>query len=151
MKRKFQILLIDDNPIDVMVLKKTFSNIKADCTFVDFVDAEQALNYLKNQKETGLNALPDMIISDLILPKMSGHELLSSLKNDDLLKSIPFVMFTTSSSEHDVKLAYRQNVNSYIVKPLNLNLYKETIKCMWNFWSCATKLPDNSYVMNSIA
>ncbi len=151
MKRKFNILLIDDNPIDVMVLKKTFSNINADCSITEFMDAEMAFIYLENIKKDNSNPLPDLIICDLVLPMMSGNELLSSLKKDSTLKSIPFVMFTNSSAENDVKQAYSHNVNSYIVKPLSLNIYKQTIRCLWDFWSSAVRLPDQTVMMKSIA
>jgi len=151
MSRKFQILLIDDNPIDVMVLKKTFFNLNADCTFTEFDDAEKALSYLQVIKAENGDALPDIIISDLILPKMSGNELLAALKDDDLFKSIPFVMFTNSSSEMDVKKAYSHNVNSYIVKPLSLNIYKETIRSFWNFWANSVRLPDHHAMAKRVA
>jgi CheY-like chemotaxis protein len=151
MNRKFQILLIDDNPIDVMVLKKTFFNLNADCTFTEFEDAEKALSYLQVIKEDKSDSLPDIIISDLVLPKMSGNELLAALKDDDIFKSIPFVMFTNSSSELDIKKAYSQNVNSYIVKPLSLNIYKETIRSFWNFWANSVRLPDHHDLVKRVA
>jgi len=143
MGRNLQILIIDDNPIDVIVLKKAFFNIHADCSFTEFEDAEKALSYLQKVKDEKEVRLPDIIISDLMLPNMSGNELLATLKDDDGLRAIPFVMFSSSSSETDVKMAYSYNVNSYIVKPANLEIYKETILSFWNFWSNAVRLPDN--------
>ena len=143
MSRKFEILVIDDNPIDVTVLKKAFFNIHADCSFTEFEDAENALSYLQKVKVDNEAPFPDIIISDLVLPKMSGNELLATLKDDEALKRIPFVMFSSSNSETDVKTAYSYNVNSYIVKPSNVDVYKETILSIWNFWSNAVRLPDN--------
>ena len=151
MSRKFQILIIDDNPIEVMVLKKTFSNINADCSLMEFGDAEMALTYLEKVKSENVVPLPDIIISDLLLPKMSGNELLAALKGDETLKKIPFVIFTNSSSEMDVKLAYSYNVNSYIIKPLNLDVYKETILSFWNFWANAVRLPDHQALSRKAA
>ena len=134
MNRKFQILLIDDNPIDVLVLKKTFFNLNADCSFTEFDDAEKAFSYLKVIKEENEDALPDIIISDLILPRMSGNELLAALKEDDIFKSIPFVMFTNSSSEMDVKKAYSHNVNSYIVKPVQFESFAKAVADLGMYW-----------------
>ena len=147
LNRKFHIVLIEDNPIDILVLKKTFSNINANCSFSEFADAEKALVHLQNLKAVDSEQLPDIIITDLDLPRMNGHELLVLLKKDETLKSIPVVMFTNSSSEMDVKRAYSLNVNSYIVKPLNLAIYKETIRSFWNFWSTSVRLPDHHAIL----
>src|SRR5665213_3565016 len=106
MSRKIHILLIEDNPIDILVLKKTFSNINANCSFTEFYDAEKALTHLRDLKAVDSEKLPDIIMTDLDLPRMSGHELLEILKNDEIFKAIPVVMFTNSTSEMDVKKAY---------------------------------------------
>jgi len=142
MDRAFNIVLVEDNPIDIMILKKTFFNINAQCAFTEFADGEKALSYLETLKGNLSEDMPDMIITDLHLPRMNGHALLSILKADDSLKGIPVVMLSNSNAESDIKEAYNLNVNSYIVKPLNLGVYKETIRSFWNFWTGAASLPD---------
>jgi CheY-like chemotaxis protein len=142
MYRSFNIVVIEDNPIDLLILKKTFFNINASCTFIEFNTAELGLKYLEGLKSTNSSNIPDMIITDLHLPRMTGHDLVAVLKKDEFLRTIPIVMFTTSNSEIDIKLAYHLNVNSYIVKPLSLSVYKDTISSFWNFWANAARLPD---------
>jgi two-component system, chemotaxis family, response regulator Rcp1 len=147
MNKSFNIVLIEDNPIDILILKKTFSNINASCSFVEFHDAEKAIRYLEDLEADDHEMLPDMIITDLHLPKMTGHDFLAILKDDERLRTIPVVMFSNSNSETDIKLAYHLNVNSYIVKPLSLNVYKDTIRSFWNFWGNAARLPDPHFSM----
>jgi CheY-like chemotaxis protein len=142
MYRSFNIVLIEDNPIDMLILKKSFLNINASCNFIEFHDAERAVEYLEDIKAEGIDSLPDMVITDLHLPRLNGHDLLVILKEDQLLRTIPVVMFSNSASETDIKLAYHLNVNSYIVKPLSLAVYKETVSSFWNYWTNAARLPD---------
>jgi CheY-like chemotaxis protein len=85
-----------------------------------------------------------MIITDMHLPKMNGHDLLAVLKEDDIMKTVPVVMLSNSNSETDIKLAYNLAVNSYIVKPHELGDYKETMHSFWNFWGNAARLPDST-------
>jgi len=150
MERDFNIVLIEDNPIEVMILKKTFFNINANCAFTEFADGEEAMTYLENLKKKDAGSMPDMIITDLYLPKMNGLDFLTVLKKDEVLRTIPVVMFSNSNSESDIKQAYKLNVNSYIIKPLNLGVYKETIRSFWNFWTHAASLPHPYTGLNNV-
>lgn len=147
MAKAFKIVLVEDNPIDIMILKKTFFNIHANCEFIEFDNGEEALKFLEKRRDSGADDLPDMVITDLHLPKMTGHDLLAIIKEDDHLKSIPVVMFSNSNAETDIKLAYHLNVNSYIVKPLSLPVYKETIRSFWNFWGNSVRLVDHNSLL----
>ena len=77
--------------------------------------------------------LPDLILLDINLPKIDGKEVLIFIKNDTILKKIPVVMLTTSSSEMDINDAYNNHANCFIIKPVDFNKFISVIKMIENF------------------
>ena len=84
---------------------------------------------------------PDIILLDLNLPKIDGREVLSEIKKDDVLKSIPVVVLTTSGSEKDILKAYDLHANAYVTKPLDFDQFIKVIESIGNFWLEIVKLP----------
>lgn len=97
-------------------------------------DGEQALRYLCQADRFRGVSLPDVILLDLNLPKVDGHEVLRQIKRDPRLRSIPIVVLTTSSAEADRVRAYRAHVNSYLVKPLDFREFGELVETLSRYW-----------------
>ncbi len=84
---------------------------------------------------------PDLILLDLNLPRMSGREVLASIKEDALLKTIPTVILTTSKAEADILNSYELRANSYLSKPVLLESFYNLIKSINDFWLTKAQLP----------
>ena len=87
---------------------------------------------------------PSLILLDLNLPGTDGREVLRRIKQDDSLKLIPIVVFTTSNNPKDIEVCYRYGVNSYIVKPIDFAQLKRDIQILVDYWFEVATLPDYS-------
>lgn len=87
---------------------------------------------------------PGLILLDLNLPGTDGREVLRQIKQDDALKSVPVVIFTTSNNPKDIEACYRQGVNGYMIKPMDFKLLKRSIQTLLDFWFDVAILPRNS-------
>jgi CheY-like chemotaxis protein len=110
------------------------------------VTGEQALAFL-NRTQVNDNPesvpRPGMILLDLNLPGIDGREVLRRTKQDDNLKTIPIVVFTTSNNPRDIESCYQQGVNSYIIKPIDFNQLKRNIQTILDYWFDVNTLPDS--------
>ncbi len=135
------VLLVEDNPADTHLIIDYFkddkSNFKIDCV----ADGAQALEYL-NQKGAYKNvSIPDIIILDMNLPKIEGMEVLKIIKADDNLNKVPVIIFGTSNDPIEIKKAYKNHANCYIVKPLNLDKLEHKLECIKQFWLNIVTIP----------
>lgn len=124
------ILLIEDNSIEIMKMKRAISFLKLNHTIIEAVNGEEALLYLKKHPR-----LPDIILLDLNMPKINGIEFLSILKNDKKLHHIPTIILTTSDNNKDVITCYEIGVSGYILKPLKYEDYIKKIEITLAYWS----------------
>ncbi|MFC3121712.1 response regulator [Agaribacter flavus] len=140
--RPIEILLVEDNPGDVMLTEEAFSAAKISNTLNVVRDGEEALAYLN--KEAGFEdvVLPDLILLDLNLPKIDGREVLDKIKTSEKLKRIPVVVLTSSEAEQDVVKTYDLHANSYVVKPLDLDQFINVVSVVENFWFSVVTLPN---------
>jgi CheY-like chemotaxis protein len=109
-----------------MKMKRAISFLKLKHTIASETDGEAALRYLKKEA-----LLPDIILLDLNMPKISGIEFLSLLKNDQRLHHIPIIILTTSDNKKDVTACYEIGVSGYILKPLKYEDYVKKIRSPW--------------------
>src|SRR5512133_2137096 len=117
------ILFIEDDAAHAEITLRNFKKNRISNHVVHLSDGQQALDYLFRQgeyKDPEHSPKPDLILMDLRLPKVDGMEVLEKIKEDECLKNIPTVILTTSDAELDISKAYNYNVNSYLVKPLDL-------------------------------
>ena len=133
-----EILLVEDNPGDVRLIKEVFKDAKIYNTMQVAYDGEAAMEILRND---GNASFPDLILLDLNLPKKDGREVLREIKGDDYLKCIPVVILTTSNAEEDLIETYKMNANCYITKPVDLDQFINVVKSIENFWLSIVKLP----------
>ena len=139
--RKLEILLVEDNPGDVRLIKEAFRDSPSVGSFQVTGDGEAAIDYLSKVGENGLNARPDMIFLDLNLPKKNGLEVLEEIKSNPVLRSIPIVVLTTSNSEEHIYRSYNLNANCYITKPVDFNEFMNVVKVIETFWFNTARLP----------
>lgn len=142
--RQIEILLVEDNAGDVLLTKKAFEKAKLANNILVAKDGDIALQMLRKQGEYGDIPTPDLVLLDINLPKINGHEVLHEIKNDELLKRIPVVMLTSSKAEQDVLSTYDLHANSFIVKPINLQSFYEVVNAIERFWFTIVVLPTAS-------
>ncbi len=107
------------------------------------VNGEEALEFLYHTgvyRESSAPR-PGMIMLDLNLPRTDGRQVLHQIKQDEALKTIPVVVFTTSNNPKDVEDCYRYGVNSYIIKPIDFAQLKQDIQTLVHYWFGVTTLP----------
>lgn len=136
-----EILLIEDNPGDVRLIQEAFKNAEVYNNIDVQMDGESALEFLFRKGEYKEAPRPDLILLDLNLPKKDGREVLSIIKENPELKSIPVVILTTSTAEDDIIYTYNKHANSYITKPVDLDQFLQVAESIQNFWLNIVKLP----------
>ncbi|WP_299060847.1 response regulator [uncultured Polaribacter sp.] len=130
MTKNLKILLIEDNLIEIMKMKRTISLLELKHTIIEAKNGEEGLQFLEDK-----SYLPDLILLDLNMPKMSGIEFLSILKNDKNLCHIPTVILTTSDNQKDLEECYKIGVSGYVLKPLKYDDYVKKITAVLAYWS----------------
>jgi len=138
------LLVIEDSNEDFEAFQRYVRRSPLTIPIYRCVDGDDALAFLYR---TGRYAdpqsapRPGLILLDLNLPGADGREVLRNIKQDETLKLIPVVIFTTSNNPKDIEACYRQGVNSYIVKPMNFSRLKRSIQILIEYWFDTTILP----------
>lgn len=123
-KKKFLIMLVEDNEGDAILAREALFQIKSETELIHFYNGDEALDYIFSDNSTK----PDLILLDLNLPGMNGIELLQVFKNDTSTKIIPVIVFSTSNSDTDIKECYKNKADNYITKPIDLSEFFEIFK-----------------------
>jgi CheY-like chemotaxis protein len=138
MRSSRPILLVEDDSVDVMTVKRALKDLSVTNQLVPMGDGEAALDYL--QSHGGVR--PCVILLDLNMPRMNGTEFLKIIKMDEALKMIPVVVFTTSNTEQDIAKSFELGAAGYMVKSVDYDKFIETIKVIDLYWTLS-KLPPN--------
>jgi len=138
--RDIRILIIEDNPGDVRLLKDALKELKAPVEFRVASDGAEALRIILDNRESEAWQ-PDLIFLDLNLPKIGGHEVLARLKADPQKRLIPVIVLSSSRAEADVNRAYDAHANAYIRKPTSLDDLTRAVKGLKAFWIDTVRLP----------
>jgi CheY-like chemotaxis protein len=108
-------------------------------------DGEEALEFVfaigKYFGMRDVNQIPKIILLDIQMPKVSGLEVLQAIKSDARTKTIPVVMLTSSKEDSDIQKSYALGANSYIMKPVNFEIFAETIKNLGHYWLLLNQWP----------
>jgi len=132
------ILLVEDDNVDVMTVRRALKDLHVVSQLVPAGDGEEALEYLRGKD----NAKPRIILLDLNMPKMNGTEFLRIVKADETLKTIPVVVLTTSSSEQDIVRSFELGAAGYMVKSVDYKKFMEIIQAIDLYWNLS-ELPPN--------
>jgi len=125
------ILLVDDDAIDTMTVKRAFKEIHVVNDLVCTGNGKEALDYLRNEG----NERPCIILLDLNMPKMNGVEFLRIAKQDEVLKIIPVVVLTTSKEDQDKVDSFRLGVAGYMIKPVDYRKFVEVMRTIDVYWT----------------
>lgn len=138
-----EILLVEDSASDIRLVKEALKSGKLFNNLHVVTDGVLAMEFLRKQGQFVNMPTPDLILLDLNLPKKNGREVLSDLKSDDFLKTIPVVVMTTSSNEKDILETYNLYANCYVTKPVDFNKFINIVQEIENFWFSIVSLPKN--------
>jgi CheY-like chemotaxis protein len=134
------VLLVEDDPGDVLMTKEAFEHYKLRNVLHVVTDGEQALQFLRRTGGYADAPRPGLILLDLNLPRLDGLEVLAELKADPVLKVIPVVILTTSQAQQDVLRSYALHANAYVSKPVDFETFIEAIRQIDNFFVTVVKL-----------
>ena len=137
MKNNRPILLVEDDKIDAMTVKRAMKDLKITNLLTHVYNGLEALDYLKNLS----TEKPCIILLDLNMPKMNGIEFLKIIKKDESFKKIPVVVLTTSNAEKDKTESFNLSVAGYMLKPVDYKQFVDVIKDINLYWTIS-EIPD---------
>ena len=141
--RPAEILLVDDSSIDFKLTSKAFERERLKVNLHHVENGEECLKFLRKQGKYEGVPTPDLILLDINMPVMDGHEVLAELVQDENLKHLPVVVLTSSEDERDVLMMYKLRCNAYLTKPVDAFKFQEVIKLLNAFWLTVVVLPPN--------
>ncbi len=134
------ILMADDDEDDCLIVRDALGelSVEADIRFAH--DGQMLMDYLSSCARDG-KPRPDLIMLDLNMPNKSGREALREMKANTIFKSIPVVIFSTSSDQADINFCYKNGASSYIKKNLSFTDIIEVMRLLCGYWFSAVSLP----------
>lgn len=139
--RLIEILLVEDNPADILLTREAFVNNKIVNAVHVAEDGIQAIDFLYKRGNFASAPRPDLILLDLNLPRKNGREVLAEIKADPDLRSIPLIVLTTSNADEDILKAYNLNANCYVIKPVGFDNFMKAMQSIRHFWFSVVTLP----------
>ena len=143
-KNHSYILLVEDNPDDIELTVLAFNKNKIANDIKVVEDGQEAIDFLMGDHPDGVqkNGYPELILLDLKLPKLDGHEVLKRIKSHDPLKRVPVVILTSSQEEEDILRVYDLVANSYVRKPVDYQEFLGVVNNLGVYWLAVNKNPN---------
>lgn len=138
---RLQVLVVEDDPGDVALVESAFAEHSVPSTLHHVRDGAYALMFLRREHPYADAPRPDLILLDLNMPRVDGRRVLQEIKLDEDLRSIPAIVFTTSSAASDIASSYSAHANAYVTKPMNFADYERIIVEIRNFFGHTASLP----------
>lgn len=138
------LLLIEDQPSDAELALRALRELDLGKRMHLVTDGAEALDFIFGRaeyKERSLLEAPGLILLDLKLPKVSGHEVLRTLKSDERTKPIPVIVLSSSREDRDVEQCYAMGVNSFVVKPVDFDRFTKTVQRIGTYWLQTNQRP----------
>lgn len=139
--RPLNVLLVEDDPGDVLIAREAMAAGQLSTTLEVVTDGVEAIAYLRRQDGFAEATRPDLILLDLNLPRMSGHEVLAEVKNDPELRRIPVVVLTTSQAQEDIVRSYDLHASVHVSKPVDFDAFAGVVKQIDEFFGSVAQLP----------
>jgi CheY-like chemotaxis protein len=139
--RAISILLVDDDPGDVLMIEEALESIGSPREIHVAGDGEEAVAFLRRKGRYEEAPRPDVILLDLNMPRMDGRQVLAEIKADRQLRSIPVIVLTTSQAPADISSSYSLHANAYVTKPMNLDELTEVVQKIDHFFARIAALP----------
>jgi CheY-like chemotaxis protein len=130
--RALNILLVDDDEIDVMTVKRAFARANISNQLFVATDGIQALELLRAD---GVPAARRLVLLDLNMPRMNGIELLREIRSDPQLQALTVIVLTTSNEDRDRVDAYQLNVAGYLLKPVTFHAFADVMATLNKYWT----------------
>ena len=144
MKAAHAILLVEDNPADVKITQRALRDSVSPVDLLVARDGQEAVEYLLRQGAHADDAkwrIPDLILLDLNLPRLTGLQVLERIRSTPALRSTPVVVLTTSRRQEDVQAVYAAGANTYIEKPQDFNRFVQVLQTIQRYWLDTALLP----------
>ena len=141
MDTQYEVLIVDDNPGDVRLLEIAFQEADPLVRVRSVADGEQAIDYMFRRGPYMYAETPNLVLLDLNLPKVNGHEVLRELKANDETRFVPVVILTSSLAQADLEEAYSSGANSYMVKRYDLQQTIDAIRTVVRVWLYRASVP----------
>jgi CheY-like chemotaxis protein len=136
-----RILIVEDDAGDVLMIREALASTGRPRTIDVAGDGQEALEFLRVHVARNPARRPDVILLDLNMPRLNGHETLRALKNDTEWREIPVIVFTTSRAEADIRLSYANHANAYVPKPVDLTGFDDAVNRIDEFFTQTATLP----------
>jgi two-component system, chemotaxis family, response regulator Rcp1 len=133
-----RILLVEDNPGDARLVEEGLRESNIPCELRVAKDGREALRLLKQDVD---NTWPDLVLLDLNLPMINGHEVLKEIRSDTKIAALPVIIMSSSNTDEDIRKAYKGHANCYVQKPRDLNGYFRIVSDIQDFWLRTAHLP----------
>ena len=138
------VLLVEDNPAHAEIISRLLQEHRITRRIYHVSDGEAALDYLFRRgvyADHLLYPAPHLVLLDLRLPKVDGLEVLRQIKSSERLRVLPVVVLSSSEAQGDIAAAYRQDVNSYLVKPMDYKKFVVLIETLGLYWLTLNRHP----------
>lgn len=136
-----RILVVDDDPGDVLMIEEALGDSDVHKSIDVVSDGQEAMEFLRRQGRHVGAVRPDVIILDLNMPRMDGRQVLSAVKGDEDLRTIPVVVLTTSNADTDIIGSYTLQANAYVAKPIDLDDFNNVVRRIDQFFGRVAVLP----------
>jgi CheY-like chemotaxis protein len=136
-----RILVVDDDPGDVLMIEEALGYSDVDKAIDVVSDGQEAMEFLRQQGRHTTASRPDVILLDLNMPRMDGRQVLSAVKGDEDLRTIPVVVLTTSNADADILGSYTLQANAYVTKPIDLDDFNNAVRRIDQFFGRIAVLP----------
>lgn len=135
-------LLVEDDDNHAHLVMRSLKKARVHNQVFRVADGAEAIAFLRQEGEHTDKPHPDVVLLDLKLPKVSGHEVLATIKTDEALRRIPVVVMTTSDAESDRAKAYGHHANSYVVKPVDFERFRQLVSDLCLYWGVWNEPPE---------
>ncbi|QLK27730.1 response regulator [Natrinema zhouii] len=136
------ILLVEPNPGDARLFSESFADANIASDIHTVTDGGAALDFVHQRNDHAESPRPDMILLDFQLPDVDGADILSELKSERALRSIPVIVLTSSASEEDIARSYDLHANAYVQKPVQPDEFIDLGRSFEDFWLTFVRFPD---------
>ncbi|MFI1196190.1 response regulator [Micromonospora sp. NPDC020750] len=136
-----RILVVDDDPGDVLMIEEALADSDVDKVIDVVGDGQEAMEFLRQEGRHTEARRPDVILLDLNMPRMDGRQVLGEVKQDDDLRTIPIVVLTTSNADTDIVGSYTLQANAYVTKPIDLDDFNDVVRRIDEFFGRVVVLP----------
>jgi two-component system response regulator len=136
-----EILLVEDDPGDVLMTKEALADAKMANELHVVSNGAEALAFLFREGEYADAPRPGLILLDLNLPRVDGREVLAKIKAEEELRRIPVVVLTTSEAEEDILRSYDLHANAYVTKPVDFEAFVKVVRQVDEFYINVVRLP----------